>query len=392
MLLVSAQPLWSGDLRKPGWDAVPHGLVATRPATSPPRTAPARVLVLPGSGFGQQGWGWTIDEPIQGLATTPWAARSQVPLTPGGTIRNLDAIQERISDGQGSPYLADLLARAGIEYVLVRRDLDIFASGAPDPARVDLAVSRSPGLVRAAAFGRTGFGEQPLIDIYRVDRPVTRVRAVALDDVTTLAGGPEDVLTAHGVRRARPREPGGDRRRGELARRTPPTSSRDGYRKRERSFGRLEDALGEVMARDEPYRVVRSAHDYPGVRRRGARLRPLRRRLLGHRVDVGRVRRHARPGATRARSVRRRRRAARDLLAVLTADRPGGSVGRRAVHPAHRRSTASRSQAGVDGFTGMPVRSDPGRGGRPVAFRRRRPVDRAWSRSPWTAVPSTTYG
>ena len=107
-------------------------------------------LVLPGSGFGQQGWGWTIDEPIQGLASTPWAARSQVPLTPGGTIRNLDAIQERIADGQGSPYLADLLARAGIEYVLVRRDLDLFASGAPDPARVDLAVSRSPGLVPAA--------------------------------------------------------------------------------------------------------------------------------------------------------------------------------------------------------------------------------------------------
>ena len=39
----------------------------------------------------------------------------------------------------------------------------------------------------------------------------------------------------------------------------------DGYRKRERSFGRLEDALSEVMTRDEPYRMVRSAHDYPGV-------------------------------------------------------------------------------------------------------------------------------
>ena len=212
VLLVSAQPLWSGDLRKPGWSEVPDGLVPGGRPTSPSRTGTGSTLVLPGSGFGQQGWGWTIDEPIQGLASTPWAARSQVPLTPGGTIRNLDAIQERISDGQGSPALADLLARAGVEYVLVRRDLDIFASGAPDPARVDLAVSRSPGLVPAASFGRTGFGEQPMIDIYRVDRDVSSGSdAVDLDDVRTLAGGPEDVLTALESGDARPREPGRDR-------------------------------------------------------------------------------------------------------------------------------------------------------------------------------------
>ena len=221
-------------------------------------------LVLPGSGFGQQGWGWTIDEPIQGVASTPWAARTEVPLTPGGTIRNLDAIQERISDGQGSPHLADLLARAGIEYVLVRRDLDIFASGAPDPARVDLAVSRSPGLVPAASFGRTGFGEQPLIDVYRVDRAVSRVEAVHLDDVTTLAGGPEDVLTALESATLDPESPvviTGETNWPQQ----PPDVVADGYRKRERSFGRLKDALGVVMARDEPYRVVRSAHYYPGV-------------------------------------------------------------------------------------------------------------------------------
>ena len=195
VLLVSAQPLWSGDLRKPGWAAVPTAW-SEAAAYLAAQDGTGSTLVLPGSGFGQQGWGWTIDEPIQGVASTPWAARTQVPLTPGGTIRNLDAIQERIADGQGSPHLADLLARAGIEYVLVRRDLDIFASGAPDPARVDLAVSRSPGLLPAASFGRTGFGEQPLIDVYRVDRAVSRVAAVDLDEVTTLAGGPEDVLTA----------------------------------------------------------------------------------------------------------------------------------------------------------------------------------------------------
>ena len=263
VILVSAQPLWSGELRKPGWDAVPDAW-SEAAAYLAQQDGSGSTLVLPGSGFGQQGWGWTIDEPIQGLATTPWAARSQVPLTPGGTIRNLDAIQERIADGQGSPYLADLLARAGVEYVLVRRDIDIFASGAPDPARVDLAVSRSPGLVPAASFGRTGFGEQPMIDIYRVDRDVSRARAVALEDVRTLAGGPEDVITALESGELDPESPVvilGEKNWPQVT----PDVVADGYRKRERSFGRLEDALGGVMTSDEPYRMVRSAHDYPGV-------------------------------------------------------------------------------------------------------------------------------
>ena len=320
-------------------------------------------LVLPGSGFGQQGWGWTIDEPIQGLASTPWAARSQVPLTPGGTIRNLDAIQERIADGQGSPYLADLLARAGIEYVLVRRDLDLFASGAPDPARVDLAVSRSPGLVPAASFGRSGFGEQPMIDVYRVDREVSRVHAVDLDDVTTLAGGPEDVLTALESGALDPESPvviAGEEHWPTVS----PDVVADGYRKRERSFGRLEDALSEVMARDEPYRLVRSAHDYPGV--------PATERVYarydgvasvtastsgGYADTLGPVRPELGPYA------------AVDGLpetywqsSPLTD--PGGPVGRGALRRAHRARDRISVQAGVDGFTGAAgppgARSTPG--------------------------------
>ncbi len=263
VLLVSAQPLWSGELRKPGWTAIPDAWTEAVDYLAA-QEGTGSTLVLPGSGFGQQWWGWTIDEPIQGLASTPWATRSQVPLTPGGTIRNLDAIQERIADGQGSESLADLLARAGIEYVLVRRDLDIYASGAPDPARVDLAMVRSPGLELAASFGSSGFGEQPMIDLYRVDRPVERASAVTLDGVRTLAGGPEDVLSAleSGVLDAEsPVVIAGEEHWPDDT----PDIVGDGYRKRERAFGRLEDALGQVMARDEPYRVIRSAHDYPGV-------------------------------------------------------------------------------------------------------------------------------
>ncbi|MCD4526402.1 alpha-(1-_3)-arabinofuranosyltransferase family protein [Nocardioides sp. cx-173] len=262
LLLVAAHPLWNGDLRKPGWTEVPDAWQqATDYLADVDGTGSA--LVLPGVGFGQQWWGWTIDEPMQGLATTPWAARSQVPLTPGGTIRFLDAIQERIADGQGSPVLADVLARAGIEYVVVRRDLDLYSSDAPDPARVDLALSRSPGLTEVGSFGESPTQDQAMVSVLRVDRAVSRVEAVAVSDVETLAGGPEDVISAVEAGVLDPRTPVVVRGERNWDARVPDVVA-DGYRKRERAFGRLEDAVGQIMTRGEEYRTARTDHDYPG--------------------------------------------------------------------------------------------------------------------------------
>lgn len=262
MLLISAQPLFAGNLRKPGWGEVPRAWQQTADYLGG-RADGRRALVLPGSGFGQQTWGWTIDEPLQGLAQSPWVSRTQVPLVPGPTIRFLDSLEERVDDGRGSPMLADTLARAGIGYVVVRRDLDLFASGAPSPTRVDQAISRSPGLVEEVGFGRSGLGDQPLISIYSVRRPTLRVEAVTEESVVRLAGGPEDVITlleSGALQRGQPvvvsTEP-------ELAGK--PDLVADGYRLRERQFGRLHDSLSQVMTPSESYRNDRRAHDYPGI-------------------------------------------------------------------------------------------------------------------------------
>ncbi|WP_162598544.1 alpha-(1-_3)-arabinofuranosyltransferase domain-containing protein [Nocardioides gilvus] len=262
LLLASAQPLISDQLRKPGWDEFPRAWYEAAEYLER-NSGQGRTLILPGSGFGQQTWGWTIDEPMQPLAGAPWVSRSQIPLAPGGTIRYLDAIEERIQDGVGSPVLADALARAGIKHVLVRRDLDSWATETPSPVRVDQALSLSPGLKKVASYGTADFGVQPMIDIFEVDRNVPLLEAVDLDSVKTLSGGPEDTITAMEAGLLKPgevtvnfSEPGWS---------ATPDIVGDGFRRRERQFGRLVDSVSQVMSASEPFRTKRAAHDYPGV-------------------------------------------------------------------------------------------------------------------------------
>lgn len=263
LLVVSGQPLFDGRVRKTGWSSVPDAWSQATKYLSDHSDGRA-TLVAPGSGFGQQWWGWTIDEPIQGLARTPWVTRSQVPLTPGGTIRFLDSIEERNDDGVGSPQLGNVLARSGVGWVLVRRDLDLYASGAPSPGRIDLALQHSSGLRKVAGFGASGFGDQALIDVYRVLPPAARVEAVALSGVRTLYGGPEDLLTAMEAGALPADAPVVMVTRRQLGQAAPDIVG-DGYRLRERQFGRSHDAVGQIMANGEQFRSERAAHDYPGV-------------------------------------------------------------------------------------------------------------------------------
>lgn len=262
VLLASAQPLFTNDLRKPGWEEMPKAWYEAADFLAE-RGDTGRTMILPGSGFGQQSWGWTIDEPMQPLAQAPWVSRSQVPLTPGSTIRYLDAIEERIQDGTGSPMLADALARSGVKYVLVRRDLDLWASEAPSPARVDQAINLSPGLKKVAEFGEGQAGGRPMIDIYEVQRNVPLLEAVDITDVKTLAGGPEDTITAMESGLLEPGQVTVNA--SEEGWTETPDVVGDGFRRRERQFGRLVDAVSQVMSRDEEYRTSRRAHDYHGV-------------------------------------------------------------------------------------------------------------------------------
>src|SRR5262249_26998706 len=100
------------------------------------------------------------DEITQPLLDADWAVRNVLPLAPPTTIRFLDAVEAVLATGDGSPGLADVLARSGIRYVLLRSDLDYGRSGAVRPFVARQALDRSPGLSRVAGFGpNVGGGE-----------------------------------------------------------------------------------------------------------------------------------------------------------------------------------------------------------------------------------------
>ena len=258
VLLVGAAPLFSNGLRMPGWTDVPEAWTQT--AAYLDGQPGNRALVVPGAGFGVQTWGWTVDEPIQGLVDAGWVTRSQSVMAPGQTVRVLDAIERRLASGQGGAGLAEYLARAGITHVVLRRDLDQQATRTEDPDRAERALSGSPGLRRVAGFGTTGFASQDLITVFAVGNALPRASLVDLEDVVTLDGGPEDVLAAVDAGLLSPSQAvavQGTDEAGDIV--------TDGYRRVERQFGRINDATGEVMTGSATSRQGRPVDDYPGA-------------------------------------------------------------------------------------------------------------------------------
>ena len=152
----------------------PAGVAGGRRLPRPRRRRPAH-LVVPGSGFGQQRGAGPSTSRCRALAGRRGSTRSQVPLVPGPTIRYLDAIEERVADGQGSPGLADLWrGRASARSSSATTSTSSPAGTRPRAGRPRRLAKPWPGA--GGSFGRTGFGEQPMIDLYRVDRAVSRVR------------------------------------------------------------------------------------------------------------------------------------------------------------------------------------------------------------------------
>lgn len=270
-LVASAQPIVAADTRTPGWDEVPSYWTEAADYLEDRAAAAGRdggtTWVIPGSGFGIQQWGWTMEEPFEAVARSPWVTRSQVPLTPPATIRLLSALESYLESGAGSPYLRHMLDRMGVDTVLVRHDLEPQVSQVTSSSLVSVALGRSPGLERLATFGRLTFG--PAIEVFEVQPAVGSTEDAGgydvrdLDDAVTIAGSVESAVAAVGSGLVGPSQP-------ILLAGTPGWDGKalvvgDGYRLRERAFGQIHDAESNVMAEGERYRADRVVPNYPGA-------------------------------------------------------------------------------------------------------------------------------
>lgn len=238
------------------------------------RAGQGSVLVVPGSSFAVFNWGTTQDDPLQALSRDDWVVRSGVPLTPAGTIRMLDAVQQRLATGVGSAGLATYLARAGIAFLLVRNDLAYGQADSPRPVLVHQAIDDSPGLARVAAFGPLVGGAHdggvtqdqsldrpyPALEVYRVTVPVVAVEAVPLADSPRVVGGPESLLSLDdaAVFQGTPARIVGASDGGAVG----PAVVTDGLRRRSRNFGQIDNSASATLTRTEPSRSKGVVPDY----------------------------------------------------------------------------------------------------------------------------------
>jgi arabinofuranan 3-O-arabinosyltransferase len=235
-------------------------------------------LLVPGSSFGTYVWGDPRDEPLQALASSPWAVRNAVPLTPAGNIRMLDEVERRLNEGMGSPGLASYLRRSGVSHVVVRNDL-VRDADVADPVLVHQALETTPGVSRVATFGpdiggeariegelgkalvNSGWqAEYPAVEIYRVAGTAAYATAAPAEP-TVLVGGPEDLVdTADaGVLDETPVRLAVDASLDETVGQVVLT---DGLRSVERSFGRLHDAVSPTLTEQDRTDLGERTADY----------------------------------------------------------------------------------------------------------------------------------
>ena len=260
LLGVAAQPALAGQLRfEPGWRELPTAWDEAARAIDdlPPGS---RVLIAPGSGFALQTWGYTVDEPLQPLTSTPWIVRGQAPLAPGQSIRMMDQVESLIASGREQAGLVDVLTRVGITHVLVRNDLDPDPTDAPSADVVEKTLGLS-GLSSVDTF-ESSARDDPRLTLWKAPGSKDARLRVFEGAETIIAGGgenPPDLVSRGLLAPGRPAVLTSDLDDG-----TAPDLLTDGVQRRERTFGRVHDALSSLMTLTDGYRLPRPVHDLGG--------------------------------------------------------------------------------------------------------------------------------
>ena len=231
-------------------------------------------VVVPAAGTGLYLWGSPRDDVLQPLMDAGWATRQVIPFTQPGAVVLLNNITEALESGRPSPHLAEVLAANGIRHVVVRNDLNLEATGAPDGVALHSVLNHSPDLVRVADFGPsvgtapTIIGEDgvrivpegglsdafPAVEVYEVALPVTPVQVVPTSSVRVAVGGaPGDGLRGGVAGPSILGDPGSAAAGASV-------ELSDALPRREEDFAEVRSVSSATMTRDQPWRLGRPVH------------------------------------------------------------------------------------------------------------------------------------
>ncbi|VXB99533.1 alpha-(1-_3)-arabinofuranosyltransferase [Aeromicrobium sp. 9AM] len=278
-LIGATTPAWSASVANrssftevPGyWKQAANWLAAN---------SEGRALLTPATPFGDYVWGKTSDEPLQALASSPWAVRNLIPLAPGGNIEMLDAISHQLATGHGSVGLTNFMRRAGISTIVVRNDLNRRQDIVP-PELVRATLTTTPGVHRVASFGpKVGGGPtlpdangrdvfvdggwqatRPALELFSLDNPLTGLTTQALSDTPVLIGDPDSLIAL---------DESGDTRGADVVMAKDADTKRpyastlltDGNRRQEVAFGAVNHQRSGSLTRSEAYSTHRRVHRY----------------------------------------------------------------------------------------------------------------------------------
>ncbi len=284
-MLGASIPAWTGHLApKSSFTEVPE---YWREAAAWLDNRPdGRAVLAPATTFGAYVWGRTRDEPLQPLATQPWAVRNVIPLAPGGNIEMLDTMSNALATGRGSEGLADFLRRAGIGTIVVRHDIER-SGDVVSPELVRSTLESTPGVSRVAVFGpHVGGGptltdrgrrvfvdrgwqsRRPAIEMFAIDGGVMRRTVPAAEDVGVVAGDASSLLRLDelGLGDGETAVLGQD---ADERRTYPSVMLTDGNRRHEAAFGAVRRNRSASLTPAEAYRSDRGVHRYDEASLRG---------------------------------------------------------------------------------------------------------------------------
>jgi arabinofuranan 3-O-arabinosyltransferase len=231
------------------------------------------VLAVPGARFGEYIWGRPMDDLLESMFAGDWAGTQLATVGSVGSTRLLDAIEQQLDGGQGSAALAQVLARMGVKYIIVRNDLirsDLYGAW---PARIHDALYSSPGIVKVAQFGAFPVGNPvpdnavtsfdtpyPPVEIFQVRGAQPEASILPTAGTMRVYGGPESLLTLaeYGRLQGRP----------VLLNSASPSLPASQYvitdslRKIVRNFGEIRVDYSQTLTAADPARTIEAASDY----------------------------------------------------------------------------------------------------------------------------------